>query len=346
MRRISFVKEVYEARLRSPLTGFKLESQPIEYRVDPLTGMVCRINIRRSMRVRQATEAERNRAIQVSRGDCPFCPGNIQRMTPLLPRGFAEEGRLRVGSAVLFPNMYPFSIYHAVAVFTGEHNPNLCDIHPEAIRDCLKVSVEFLRLAYMRDPRIKYGSVNWNYMHPAGASIVHPHLQVIGDVKPTLLQEKLLEGSRTYYERNGGNYWLDLVEAEVELGERLIHRDGFAAWLASFAPQGNNEVLGILPEYSSILELKQGGLDALSKGLAGILKAYHDLGVESFNMAVFSGPLDEHLDYYSLNLRIISRPRVEAYYTSDCGFMERLHMENIVESRPEELAEKLRSYLT
>ncbi|MEM3677940.1 MAG: hypothetical protein QW176_07330, partial [Candidatus Bathyarchaeia archaeon] len=319
MGRISFVKEVREARLRSPLTGFELESQPIEYRVDPLTGMTCRINIRRSMRIRQVPKAGRNPSIQDSRGECPFCPGNIQRMTPLLPGGFAEEGRLRFGSAVLFPNMYPFSIYHAVAVFTGEHNPKPCDLHPEAIRDCLRVSMEFLRLAREEDPEIRYGSVNWNYMYPAGASIVHPHLQVIGDARPTLLQEKLLEGSRAYYERYGSNYWLDLVEAEAELGERLIHRDGCAAWLASFAPQGNNEVLGIFPGCSSILELNGDCLDALSRGVAGVLKAYHDLGVESFNMALFSGPLDEHSNYYSLNLRMISRPGVEAYYTSDCG---------------------------
>ncbi|MEM2123233.1 MAG: hypothetical protein QXE79_06315 [Candidatus Bathyarchaeia archaeon] len=321
MRRISFVKEAHEARLRSPLTNFRLEGQPIEYRVDSLTGMTCRINIRRSMRIRQAPNAGGTH------------PSRI--------RG----GRLRVGSAVLFPNMYPFSIHPAVAVFTGEHNPKLCDLHPKAINDCLEVSMEFLRLAHEEDPKIRYGSVKWNYMYPAGASVVHLHLKVIGDVRPTMLQGRLLRESRAYYERYGSNYWLDLVEAEMELGERLISRDGCAAWLASFAPQGNNEVLGIFPEHSSILELEGDALDALSKGVAGILKAYYDLEMESFNMAEFSGPLDEHLDYYSLNLKVTSRPRVKAYYTGDFGFIERLHMENKVESRPEELAEKLRTYL-
>jgi UDPglucose--hexose-1-phosphate uridylyltransferase len=345
LRRISFVKEIYEARLRSPLSGYRLEGQPIEYRVDPLTGMACRINIRRSMRVKQAVQPGTDRSIRDSQGDCPFCPGNIERMTPQFPRGFAEEGRLRRGSAVLFPNMYPFSPYHAVAVFSGEHSPRLCDFHPHTIRDCLEVSIEFLRLAHELEGRVKYGSVNWNHMPPAGASIVHPHLQVIGDVRPTRFQGMLLEESRAYHERYGGSYWLDLVETEANLGERLIHRDECMAWLASYAPQGNNEVQGIILGCSSILELKGERLEALSKGIAGILRAYHDLGVESFNMALFSGPLDERLDYYSLNLKMVSRPRMEARYTSDCGFMERLHMENVVESRPEEVAEKLRNYL-
>ena len=181
-------------------------------------------------------------------------------------------------------------------------------------------------------------------MFPAGASIVHPHLQVIADLRPTQLQEKLLRESEAYYERHGSSYWHDLVETEAELGERLISKDRHMAWLVSYAPQGNNEVLGVSAEASSILELDKRGLEAASKGIARILKAYYDLGVESFNMVIISGPLDRHLDHYSLNLRIASRPRIEAYYTSDCGFMEKLHMESIIESKPEELAETLRNY--
>lgn len=342
------MKEVYEAELCSPLSGFKTERQPIEYRVDPLTGMACRINIRRSERVKQAAEEEalsrRRPWILRSRKNCPFCPEHIQEKTPCFSSRFIEEKRLRVGSAVLFPNMYPFSIHHAVAVFSKEHNPRLCDFNPETIRDCIKVCMKFLRLANERDAKVRYGSVNWNYMFPAGASIVHPHLQVIADLRPTQLQEKLLRESEAYYERHGSSYWHDLVETEAELGERLISRDRHMAWLASYAPQGNNEVLGVSAEASSILELDKRGLEAASKGIARILKAYYDLGVESFNMVIISGPLDRHLDHYSLNLRIASRPRIEAYYTSDCGFMEKLHTESIIESKPEELAETLRDY--
>jgi hypothetical protein len=39
-----------------------------------------------------------------------------------------------------------------------------------------------------------------------------------------------------------------------------------------------------------------------------------------------------------------SRPRLEEYYTSDCGFMERIQLESVIESQPEDVARRLRGY--
>jgi len=47
---------------------------------------------------------------------------------------------------------------------------------------------------------------------------------------------------------------------------------------------------------------------------------------------------------YSLNLKFISGPYPELFYVSDCGFMEKLHSEVIVETKPESVAENLRRY--
>ena len=346
MRRLVFEKEVREAELCDPLSNFAPEAQPIEYRRDPLTGARCRINVKRTMRIKQTTEKGGGLAAlaMASEKGCIFCPGNLERMTPRFPDRFVEGGRLKIGSAVLFPNLYPFSEHHGVAVFSGEHNPPLDGFAPEVVRDCVKVCVEFLRLVRERSPGVRYGSLNWNHMPPAGASIMHPHLQVIADRSPTRLQDELIRCSESYFKRHGSNYWLDLIETEAELGERLIHRDGSIAWLASYAPRGNNEILGVLPGASSIFGMDAEGLGALSAGISKILRGYCDLGVESFNMSLIPGPLDLDAEYYSLNLRFSSRPSLEAHYTSDCGFMERIHLESVVESKPEVVAERFRRY--
>ncbi len=115
-------------------------------------------------------------------------------------------------------------------------------------------------------------------------------------------------------------------------------------WLASYAPQGNNEVLAVFHELSSIAEIDERSLEELSTGVSRVLKAYRELGVESLNMSLVSGPLDSHLEYYSLNLRMNSRPKLEEYYTSDCGFMEKIQLESVVESWPEEVAKRLGAY--
>ncbi len=346
MRRVAFEKEVFEARLCSPLSGFKLELQPIEYRKDPLTAMLCRINLKRFERVKQAVESDNlsKTILEASKADCPFCSENLKRMTPCFPSQITQEERLRVGSSVLFPNLFPFGEYHSVAVFSDEHNPKLDCFPPEVINDCVKLSIDFMRRIHSRSQDLKYGSINWNYMPPAGSSIIHPHLQVVVDRNPTHFQDILVGCSEAYHRKYGGNFWRDLIETEAELKDRLIYRDDLIAWLASYAPQGNNEVLGVLPEISSIFEVNGRSLEALSTGISKILKGYNHLGVESFNMSIFSGPFDQSLNYYALNLRMSSRPRLKAYYTSDQGFMEKLHLESVVETKPEVVAGKLRNY--
>ncbi|MEM2989186.1 MAG: hypothetical protein QXU06_04655 [Candidatus Bathyarchaeia archaeon] len=339
-----FEKDVHEAELCDPASNFTQEVQPIEYRRDPLTGARCRINMRRAGRVKQAAKEGRSitASSRTSEGGCAFCPENVERMTPRFPDRFLKGGRVRVGSAILFPNLYPFSKYHGVAVLSEAHNPPLNEIAPESLRDCVRACIEFLAIVRERDPGAVYGSINWNHMPPAGASIIHPHLQVIADPVPTRLQGELLRCSESYFERNGSNYWIDLIEAEAELGERIIHKGRSIVWLASYAPMGNNEVLGISPGTSSIFELDGARLEELSAGLSKILRGYWGLGIGSFNMSIVPGPLDREVEYYSLNLRIVSRPSPEAHYTSDCGFMERIHLESVVESRPEAVAERLR----
>jgi galactose-1-phosphate uridylyltransferase len=181
-------------------------------------------------------------------------------------------------------------------------------------------------------------------MPPAGASIVHPHLQILADRSPTHLQETVIERSEAYFRNHGTSYWDDLVETEEKLDDRLIHRGDSVTWLAAFAPQANNEVVAILHKFSSVTRIDEPALAELATGISAVLKGYSEAGVESLNMSLVSGPLDTTLEYYTLNLRMNSRPRLEQFYTNDCGFMERILTESVVESRPEEVAKRMRSY--
>jgi len=55
--------------------------------------------------------------------------------------------------------------------------------------------------------------------------------------------------------------------------------------------------------------------------------------------------MGQDLEYYSLNVKLISRPSPNIFYTCDAGFMERLHDEMVIETRPEKTAEELKKYL-
>jgi galactose-1-phosphate uridylyltransferase len=315
-----------------------LEEQIIEYRRDGLTKIGCRINIKRAQRVKQARqEVDFSELIQKSSQGCFFCPENIEKATPKFLPEIIPEGRIVLGETTVFPNLFPFAEHHAVAAICKKHFLDLNEFTQKQIEDALAASLDYFK----RIKKAKYFYINWNHLPPSGASIVHPHLQLLADNKPTYLLELYLRASAAYYKKYGENYWLKLIKNEEELGKRFIARTGSIAWLAAYAPLGNNEVIAIFEDASSIMDLEH-HISHFAKGLKKILAAYSNLGVRSFTLTTYSAP--EKASNFCLNARLVSRPSPQRYYTSDSGFMETLHHERVAEHLPEKLAEYIRKF--
>ncbi|HEX78333.1 MAG TPA: hypothetical protein G4O03_08030 [Dehalococcoidia bacterium] len=333
------------ARLLTP-PHFRPESQEVEYREDPLTGWTCIINIRRARRVKQVEEVSFDLSdyIQESRRNCPFCPGNLKQGTPKFPSAISETGRLERGQALVFPNLFPFAKHHAIATFDDRHYLDLDEFGQEMIRDNLLVCGQWLRAVYREDREARYPIYLWNHMPPAAASIVHPHVQVLARGRPTRGQSLVLQRGREYYEEHGTNYWADLIREERRLGHRFIYEDEPVAVVASFAPRGFREVQIIFKDISSFLEMGGGGVDAFAFCIRQVLGCYRRMGVGSFNLITFSGPIGEKLAYYCFHARIISRPSPRGLYSSDTGPMERLQDEPVIETLPEDVAGQMRRW--
>jgi galactose-1-phosphate uridylyltransferase len=338
---IMFEKRILSARFFNPLTGFEEDEQPIEYRKDPLLGIWCRINVKRTERVKQGQgETEFGELIERSREKCFFCPGNLKRDTPRFMPSIAPEGRIKLGETWVFPNLFPFSQYHAIATISEEHFLDLNEFSQRQIEDTLNASIDYFSRIYRKDREAKYPSFNWNHLPSSGASIVHPHVQLVMDRSPTCITDLYLRASERYYKEKKENYWERLVEEE-EKGERFIASLGGISWFTSFVPLGNNEVNAVFRR-GSLLELESREITAFAEGLRKVLKGYFNLGVRSFNLTTYSAPVGEEREDFWLSAKIISRPTPQRYYTADAGFMEVLHRERIVESMPEKVAEALR----
>ncbi len=341
-----FERDTEEAVFLSHLEGFEGDTQPIEYRKDPLTGLRCRINVKRTQRVRQGRpgDVDLSELVEMARKDCYFCPENIEKATPKFPEEIAPEGRIRRGESWIFPNFFPFAQYHAVGTITEKHFLEIREFTRAQIADTLHASMDFFRRVYRTDSQARYPAFNWNYLPASGASIIHPHVQLIADKRPTYLTGLFLERSAGYFKKHGRNYWGWLVEEEEKMGERFIKRTGNISWLASFVPLGNTEVQAVFDGISNLFELDDKDISELAAGLKKVLSAYYAMGKNSFNMTTYSAPVDERREDYSLNLRIISRPNPTGYYTADTGYMEALHHERVVESMPETVAATVREY--
>jgi len=340
MVKIEFIKELIEAELLSPLKNFEKEIQVIERRKDPLTNEWCRISIRRAKRLIQGKGKLSKKIITTSKKNCFFCPKKVDRLTPKFPNWLIPEGRIKIKEFKLFPNLYPFSKYHAVGILTKEHFLPLDKIKADKWKNCFKGCLKFFKMIHEKDPSARFPSINLNYFPTGGASLIHPHVQVLNTIMPTVMTDLYYKKSWEYFDKNKTNYWQDLIELEKN-GERFIGKTGSVFWFTSFAPTCNNEIVGIVKgNVSSFFEMSESEISDISKGIWKIFKSIYDYG-RGYNMTIFSAPLNEHLGhFFSLNVKIISRPMLNESY--DRGFSEVLHKEPIIVTIPEDLARDLR----
>jgi galactose-1-phosphate uridylyltransferase len=92
------------------------------------------------------------------------------------------------------------------------------------------------------------------------------------------------------------------------------------------------------------VEEDRGEIEAFAKALANVLCGYKAMGIGSFNLITYSGPLTERLDFYRFHARLFSRPYPKAVYTNDTGSMERGCDVWVIDTVPEELADHLKPF--
>ena len=316
----------------------------VEYRFDPLTNHQTRINPARAGRILQSAASNDNKQewINGTRKGCPFCPERILDATPCLPADFCKEGRIKVGNTWIFPNLNPFSQYHAVATLSPEHFIEVDKFEEKMLAGNLKASRDYFLKVYDYDCNACYPIYIWNYLPPSAGSIIHPHVQLMVERSGIPEQEKLEERSRIYYEREGKNYWDELIATEKALNERYIGEVDTIHLFASYAPRGFREVTIIIENVSSFAELSDSHINTLGYCFSTVLKGYKSMGVGSFNLVSFSGSMLEKPSCFTLHFKIVSRPYPRGIYTNDSGPFERFYDVWVIDTLPEMIARNLK----
>jgi galactose-1-phosphate uridylyltransferase len=206
--------------------------------------------------------------------------------------------------------------------------------------------VEYLRRLSEVDASARFPVFVFNYLTPAGSSIFHPHMQILVRDRPFYLVDLLIEESKKYYEEHGASFWQDLVVAEKNSERHLFVANG-VEWLVPFAPlRGLNEAQAIVKGKSNLKELSDAEWLGLAEGMVRILKFYHSQGYATFNAVITSGPLDEHLDFFDVNVRIMSRPGIQQFCFTDAWAVPYLLWDGEAVEEPELLAQRIRAFLT
>ncbi|OUM89670.1 MAG: hypothetical protein BAA01_02590 [Bacillus thermozeamaize] len=335
---IQFRVEEEWTEFYDPTRNWEPFSRKTEVRYCPLTGDTSRIL---EYPLGQLNPPDyREIAEKTRQMGCPFCPENLFQVTPRYPEKIHEDGRFKRGEAVVFPNLFPYGKHSGVAIFSGRHYVPLDEFTEEMLTDGFLVAKDCLEAIHRVDPASIYTSINWNYMPMAGASIIHPHLQVVATPHPSNYQRKTLSAARQFLEHHGIHYYTTLIQEEKKRGQRWIGENEALAWVHSFAPQGQMDILGIFKEVETLAQLTEEKIRQMARDLLVIFSYLKENRFVSFNLGFFVPVIPS--PGYRVHVRIIPRTTLGMIGTSEINYFKVLHNEPLSLKKPEATAQELR----
>ena len=276
--------------------------------------------------------------------ECVFCEGNEDKTPPELLAGRSPESRpngpgwsyrvvankfpaLRIEGELeptgegLFDRMNGVGA-HEVVIETPTHAASLATLPVEAVADVLLAFRERM-VDPKKDPRFEYVLVFRNHGAAAGASLEHPHSQLIATpIIPIMVAEEMA-GAARYYAMKERCVWCDIQRQERRGGRRtIVEASGFLA-LAPFAPRFPFETW-ILPTVHRAA-FEESGVDEL-RNLAALLSGFlrrmnRVLGDPPFNFMLHTAPLrGSELESFHWHLEVIPKLTRVAGFEWGSGF--------------------------
>lgn len=183
---------------------------------------------------------------------CPFCPGQESKTPPeifafrdphsrangpgwtvrSIPNKFPAlriEGELDKEGRGIFDKMNGIGA-HEVIIETPEHLATFEQLPNEHITKVLEV-YKMRMTDLLKDVRFRYILIFKNHGRTAGATLSHPHTQLIATpVTPKRVKEEL-DGSKKYFDYKDRSVFEDILRQELKEGERLVYENaGFVAY--------------------------------------------------------------------------------------------------------------------
>ncbi|GFP74043.1 galactose-1-phosphate uridylyltransferase [Clostridium fungisolvens] len=256
-----------------------------EIRIDNITGKQVIIATNRRSRPidnKNIQQKQVNSKLQYSHSECPFCKGN-EAETPCEILKIGDEN----WSVRVVKNKYPTVTedgdtirgYHYVVIETPNHNKKLYKYKAEKWRD---IFTAYKDAAYkcFRDKDIRYLQIFKNYGRQGGASLEHPHSQIVAlNFTP---QSKLMEDKYCKV--------CEEVESELIEVERIVLDRGNYIVYAPYGSTLQYQLRIALKHHRGSFEeiLSEDGIDELSKLFEEVFKIiYESLGDIPLNICYY-----------------------------------------------------------
>lgn len=213
-------------------------------------------------------------------------------------------------------------IGHHDLVITRDHYKNFPKLNKKIAELVFKAFVDYYKLLE-NDYCLNYVLIFHNWGAKAGASIYHPHYQIISlpiippDVKHSF------EGSLIYYQKHKKCVHCVMVDFEKKEKKRVVYENKNAIVLAPFVSREPFE-LRIFPKKhqpyfeNTPLEIMKDVVSALQKALMKIEKK---LGNPDYNFFIHTAPLKDKEKYthYHWHIEILPKLNISAGFEQGTG---------------------------
>jgi UDPglucose--hexose-1-phosphate uridylyltransferase len=283
-----------------------------QLRLNPLTGRWVTVVPERAERPNDFAP----RSLQVETGParpCPFCPGNEetapatfelsdtggewrQRIVPNLYPAFEGDEHLAVRNLGPVHVMAEASGTHDVFVLTRDHWGGLHRFSDAEAADTMR-SLKNRFAQHAQRSNIRYTQAIVNHGREAGASLVHPHGQLLG---LPFVPGEILDEERAFARFEGGCILCATVEAESVSGERIVNANDHCVSIAPFWSGSPFELL-IVPR-AHCVHLTEADDDSV----AGVGLAIRDslaqlnalFGDVAYNLVIHTAPHHDSAHYH------------------------------------------------
>jgi UDPglucose--hexose-1-phosphate uridylyltransferase len=227
--------------------------------------------------------------------------------------------------------------FHEIVV-TRDHKKSLAELSVDQVKETLDAYQErYLDLA--NEKFINYVSIFHNHGREAGASIVHPHSQIIAMplIDPDL--QRSINGSRIFFENQGECVHCKMMKWDREDGQRIIFENEEFVALVPFASRVAFEIRIYPKKHQAYFErIKEQEKKHLAQAMhAALGMLFKGLNDPAYNFFLHTAPADgkEH-SHYHWHFEILPKTSTWAGFELGTGI-------EISTVQPEEAAKYLRN---
>ena len=299
-----------------------------QLRLNPLTGRWVTVALERSLRPgdfsprRLPVEADPSRP-------CPFCPGNEESTPPALETyGATGAWQVRV-----VPNLFPAfsgdepmsvsnlgpvftqasaSGIHEVLVLSPEHHAGWADLSdPDA--GLVMAAIRDRMEEHSRHANVRYTQAIVNHGREAGASLDHPHGQLLGI---PFVPGELAEERSGFMRFEGSCLLCTTIEAELAAKHRMVLDDDRVVALCPFWSGAPFEML-VVPKVHETHLARSAPPDVAAVGRAlrtALERLRRTVGDVAYNVVFHTAPHHQRDEHFHWHVHVLPR------LTSVAGF--------------------------